>query len=219
MLAVCIVLGLAACGGRDASGPGADAETDASVATDAGAAGDDASAAPTDAAAGGDAAAGHDASAGDAAGVACTVPSGADTFDDASDHGCFPTSGEMVNGANACMPDEYGTTCLLGSVSGPIPVPAGALGCRVVPIPTPLGVTFFCCPCGPDVATPDAMPNAAHDASSVADAAEDAPESGDAGALSCGHMGDPCGPGTRCGNCLPPLGCTGNRTCEDVGPN
>jgi hypothetical protein len=81
-------------------------------------------------------------------GGACSVPATANTFDDASDHGCFPTSGEKINGANACTPSEYGMTCQLGSTDASMPQPADALQCKVIPIPTPYGVTFYCCPCG-----------------------------------------------------------------------
>jgi hypothetical protein len=32
--------------------------------------------------------------------------------------------------------------------TGAIPSPDSSLGCTVLPLPTPPGVFFYCCPCG-----------------------------------------------------------------------
>ena len=85
------------------------------------------------------------------AGRACRVPTAAKAFDDASDRGCFATSGEIVEGMNACKLGEYGMTCLAGpSIALPWPRPAGELQCKdLLFIRTSPGTEFYCCPCGP----------------------------------------------------------------------
>ena len=95
---------------------------------------------------------------------ACTVPAGADTAPEAGATGCTARtifqicevpSGSTVeadgavstpDGApasckDACSNTEYALTCANASA-------ADSLGCRVLPLPTPAGVTEYCCPCG-----------------------------------------------------------------------
>jgi hypothetical protein len=102
---------------------------------------------------------------------ACAWPAAADTFDASSNIGCHPQSmfqicevpegsvvhgddtittpaGETVTCHDACSPSEYALSCY-GRPDSQSPVPAPSLGCSGVPIPTPLGESFYCCPCTP----------------------------------------------------------------------
>jgi hypothetical protein len=81
----------------------------------------------------------NDASDADGAST-CHWPDSADTFSssDAGASGCKPSTG-----GNLCSSSQFTLTCYGTSV------PDAALGCTVVPIPTPPGVLFNCCPCAP----------------------------------------------------------------------
>jgi hypothetical protein len=95
----------------------------------------------------------------------CSVPTVANTLDDASGTGCnaqtifqicevpngstIEPDGDIVtpSGTHAscmdlCSDAEYSLVC-----SGSASADTG-LGCRVLPLPTPNGVTEYCCPCG-----------------------------------------------------------------------
>ena len=96
---------------------------------------------------------------------ACSVPAGADTLSDASAVGCKPQTvfqicevpsgstiepdGDIVtpSGTHAscmdpCSDAEYSLVCSGAAMA------ASALACKVIPLPTPNGVTEYCCPCG-----------------------------------------------------------------------
>ena len=118
---------------------------------------------------------GHDGpSAADAVGMtSCPWPASADTLGDASAGGCKPRpafdictvpngslvdvdgdifgpNGQPVIGAcqDACTSSEYALDCIGASPpAGGIPDPDPALGCKVIPIPTPSNALFYCCPC------------------------------------------------------------------------
>ena len=83
----------------------------------------------------------------------CEVPSGS-VIDPAT--GAITTpAGQTVMCDAACSPAEYAVECrgplpadAPGSTTASVPEPDAALGCRVVPIPTPPNVSFNCCPCG-----------------------------------------------------------------------
>jgi hypothetical protein len=115
--------------------------------------------------------------AADGAPAACSRPTKADTFSDASGTGCKPKAEfnlcEVPNGGSvgadgavagpngapvvgachdACSASEYALDCLGSFPSGGgggIPDPDPALGCRILPIPTPPAALFYCCPCAP----------------------------------------------------------------------
>jgi hypothetical protein len=47
----------------------------------------------------------------------------------------------------ACAADQLEVTCI-ADATGNGPEPDASLGCTVLTLPTPEGVTFYCCPCG-----------------------------------------------------------------------
>jgi hypothetical protein len=55
--------------------------------------------------------------------------------------GCVATTGGSM-----CTPSQYAVGCH-ASGSSSIPAPDSSLGCKVVPLPTPPGSLFYCCPC------------------------------------------------------------------------
>jgi hypothetical protein len=79
-------------------------------------------------------------------GPMCRIPAAANTFAgadagaDAGSTGCQPNEG-----GNLCNSSQYSLAC---HGSGVIPPPDVALKCAIVPIPTPMNVNLFCCPCG-----------------------------------------------------------------------
>ncbi len=101
-------------------------------------------------------------------------PGSANTYDATTRVGCIPSptfricevpGGSTWNGdgtvtmpdgrvadascTDACSPTEYALTCR-GPGPGAIPLPAASLGaCRSIPVPTPAGALFHCCPCAP----------------------------------------------------------------------
>ena len=104
----------------------------------------------------------------------CAWPVGADTYQASTHVGCKPTPTfdicEVPNGTiaeadggfiladggvgsanctDACSSTEYALSCFSGgaSASARIPDPAPALACNSIPIPTPSGALFYCCPC------------------------------------------------------------------------
>jgi hypothetical protein len=90
----------------------------------------------------------------------CTWPAAADTYQDGT--GCEPrptfeiceqtltTTGTTTTCSEACSPGTFALECRGAFMaSTPVPAPDSALRCRGFPIPTPVGVTFYCCPCAP----------------------------------------------------------------------
>lgn len=73
-------------------------------------------------------------------GGTCTPLSGTVSSDDAG-HGCTASSGIYVNGSNHCASGDYGLTC------DDSHTPPASSPCTVVPLPTPAGVTVYCCLC------------------------------------------------------------------------
>jgi hypothetical protein len=98
---------------------------------------------------------------------ACVYPEGVTTAPDASTSGCFaePSArvcqisngatvlpdGGVANGTETCQSTcgagEFALSCSSAGLTGPIPAPNAALGCSVVPDPTPPGELLYCCPC------------------------------------------------------------------------
>jgi len=102
------------------------------------------------------------------------IPAAANTYSSSSGAGCLPRSmlqicavpdgsilhadgsittpsGQTIAACHpACPFSEYYLECNAGPQLGAeIPAPADALGCRVVPLPTPSSVLFYCCPGAP----------------------------------------------------------------------
>jgi hypothetical protein len=81
----------------------------------------------------------------------CQVPNGGTAL---ADGGVLGPDGSPVSGAckDACLPTEYALDCLAsgpndaGVFLGAAPDPS--LACSVIPVPTPIGESFSCCPCG-----------------------------------------------------------------------
>ena len=80
---------------------------------------------------------------------ACHWPASAQTASDASPDGCTATprfdSCEVADDGSQrchdeCKSSEYALSCTRA-------VADDALGCRILPIPTPMDVTIYCCPC------------------------------------------------------------------------
>lgn len=75
----------------------------------------------------------------------CEVPSGSVIHAD----GTITTpAGTSVACSPTCAADEFTMGCH-GSMEAGIPAPAGHLGCRAIPLPTPPLVLNYCCPCQP----------------------------------------------------------------------
>jgi hypothetical protein len=94
----------------------------------------------------------------------CIWPPSANTLDDASGIGCTPKASFNICGGgvvaedgailapdgggatgtcrDACSPSEYALICV-----DPHGDPNAALGCKVIPVPTPRNALFYCCPC------------------------------------------------------------------------
>ena len=72
---------------------------------------------------------------------------------DAGSSGCTPGTPGMICGPSGCnslcATTDYEMTCKGTEMSASIPEPAASLGCQVIPIPTPSGALFYCCPCEP----------------------------------------------------------------------
>jgi hypothetical protein len=68
--------------------------------------------------------------------------------------GCYAvppiTACEVGSGSTCtsqCNADEQSMGCYAGASMATVPEPDAALGCRVLPLPTPQGQSFHCCPC------------------------------------------------------------------------
>jgi hypothetical protein len=101
-------------------------------------------------------------------GGTCHYPAGVETEPDASDSfGCFAVPPgrlcEVSNGATVlpdggvtdgteschslCSGSDYRMTCTGPPSGAAMPTPDSTLGCSIVPLPTPAGVSIYCCPC------------------------------------------------------------------------
>ena len=99
---------------------------------------------------------------------ACAVPAAANTYDAGTGVGCSPRTmfqvcevpsgsivhadgtittpaGTTVSCSNRCTPEEYALDCTGLVAEHPVPDPA--LGCEVIPVPTPGNAAYYCCPC------------------------------------------------------------------------
>ena len=81
----------------------------------------------------------------------CEVPNGGTALPDGGILG--PDGGVVLGGCkDACLASEYALYCRAsgpddaGEFLGGTPDPS--LACTGIPIPTPIGETFYCCPCG-----------------------------------------------------------------------
>jgi hypothetical protein len=99
-------------------------------------------------------------------GETCKYPAGVDVNSSPSGSGCFAgpagqscevSNGATVNadgavsgGTESCKPlcgaSQYELTCMspVGQIA---PDPDSALNCQIIPLPTPSGTLFYCCPC------------------------------------------------------------------------
>jgi hypothetical protein len=68
----------------------------------------------------------------------CAIPSGSLVDVDGT---IITPDGGHVECKDPCTQVEYSLTCSDGGV------PSDSLSCRVIPAPTPYGVTTYCCPC------------------------------------------------------------------------
>ena len=79
----------------------------------------------------------------------CTWPASAQTASDASPIGCsasprFDLCQQQGDGTeqcrDGCSSSEYALSCDSAT-------PDASLGCKVLPLPTPVNVAVYCCPC------------------------------------------------------------------------
>jgi hypothetical protein len=101
-------------------------------------------------------------------GGTCHYPAGVDVNSSPSGPGCFGGPARQIcqvsNGAtinaedggvsggtesckSLCGASQYEMTCSAAAVNAVSPDPDSALGCQVIPIPTPSSTLFYCCPC------------------------------------------------------------------------
>jgi len=85
----------------------------------------------------------------------CEVPNGSIIL---GDGGVVTPDGGVVTCTDLCCATEYALTCsgpafieVDGGLVGDqgIPGPSASLNCRVLPLPTPENVQFYCCSCTP----------------------------------------------------------------------
>jgi hypothetical protein len=78
----------------------------------------------------------------------CEVPSGSTIL---ADGGILTPDGGAVDCTDECSPSDYALRCYGGVDNSGNPTqsmpPDPSLGCKAIPIPTPLGASFYCCPC------------------------------------------------------------------------
>jgi hypothetical protein len=97
----------------------------------------------------------------------CQYPTGVATNLDTSSSGCSAgpsgqicqvSDGATVNADGSvtggtkrctalCAGSQYELTCRSAGQFDAIPAPAAALGCKIIPEPTPSNALFYCCPC------------------------------------------------------------------------
>jgi len=90
-------------------------------------------------------------------GGACTWPASFTPTGDDYAVGCWAhaISGTIDAGPFSCSSSEYALHCA-GDIAWPdsgcqvltMPAPDSSLGCRLLPLPTPFGQSYYCCPCG-----------------------------------------------------------------------
>jgi len=89
---------------------------------------------------------------------ACVYPSGAALPSDAAvpELGCFAgPRGQLctlladgqTSCTDLCSASDFEMTCRGAFPVGQVPSPTESLGCKVIPMPTPSNVQFYCCPC------------------------------------------------------------------------
>ena len=91
-------------------------------------------------------------------GGACTWPAKFTSTSDGSAVGCWAhaISGPVDASQITCSSAEYALGCVGewpysadgGYVHTTVPEPDTSLGCRILPIPTTVNTSFYCCPCG-----------------------------------------------------------------------
>jgi len=91
-------------------------------------------------------------------GGACTWPAKFTSVSDGSAVGCWAhtISGPVDASQTTCSSAEYALGCVGewpysadgGNVHATVPEPDTSLGCRILPIPTMVNTSFYCCPCG-----------------------------------------------------------------------
>jgi hypothetical protein len=91
-------------------------------------------------------------------GGACTWPAKFTSSSDGSAVGCWAhaNSGPVDASQITCSSAEYALGCVGewpysadgGYVHLTVPEPDASLGCRILPIPTMVNTSFYCCPCG-----------------------------------------------------------------------
>jgi len=90
-------------------------------------------------------------------GGVCAWPERFNPTSDASVVGCWAhtISGAADGGQFSCSSSEYALDCMgdiqrfdSGCQMKTMPGPDSSLGCRVLPLPTPPNVLYYCCPCG-----------------------------------------------------------------------
>ena len=100
-------------------------------------------------------------------GATCRYPASVVVNANPSGSGCFASPPKQIcqvsNGAtididggvtgrtescnSLCGASQYEMTCMGAALMGPVPNLDPALGCQVIPIPTPSNTQFYCCPC------------------------------------------------------------------------
>ena len=171
-------------------------------------------------------------------GGACTWPASFTSSDDAGSVGCWAhvntnvcqvPAGDVVDShgtilapdgtpvadvscRQACVASEYVVQCVGEMSSRPltIPTPDSSLACRVLALPTPSNEIFYCCPCGPPVATASGT-----DAGGAPDFASDlapAPFQHRSAPASCPSQR---GPGPSCANTTCSSSCSSDSQCID----
>jgi len=105
----------------------------------------------------------HDSALEDASaspdGGACTWPAKLTSTSDGSAVGCWAHTISGTGNASQidCSSADYALGCVGewpysadgGSMRATVPQPDPSLGCRILPIPTSVNTSFYCCPCNP----------------------------------------------------------------------
>jgi len=71
---------------------------------------------------------------------------------DGTASGCFASPSSRACSPNGCQSlcgaGQTPVVCSAAQPPEPIPAPDSDAGCTLLPIPTPVGQLFYCCPCG-----------------------------------------------------------------------
>jgi hypothetical protein len=91
-------------------------------------------------------------------GGGCSWPENLTPVGDGSAVGCWAhaVSGPADASQITCSSAEYALGCVGewpysadgGDTHVTVPAPDPSLGCRILPIPTPVNASYYCCPCG-----------------------------------------------------------------------